>query len=170
MNCRVVRQSLYQYLKVTKACSDRKSLQPSAVEIHSDLAHFVVQYLGASSPSDLSVYNIHSPGDLVDVISRVCSYLLSKASIECHFPVRLEHVYGYGSFSNANWSVYFSSCGSIQSLLRAQCRCCFSSCLLKQQIRTFHASCGTKRFMQGRRSEFIHTSTSHQLAHLFHRY
>jgi len=53
---------------------DRSSLQSSSsttVELHTDLAHFLVQYLGASSPSDLSQYGIKTPIELVDIISRV---------------------------------------------------------------------------------------------------
>ena len=55
---------------------DRSSLQSSSsttVELHTDLAHFLVQYLGASSPSDLSQYGIKTPIELVDIISRVRS-------------------------------------------------------------------------------------------------
>lgn len=35
------------------------------------LAHALVRYLGLSSPADLAPYGIHSPGDLVDLLSRV---------------------------------------------------------------------------------------------------
>ncbi|KAI0693920.1 SET domain-containing protein [Cerioporus squamosus] len=50
--------------------SNRTSLQPSAVESHTHLAHSVVRYLGVSSPQELEPYGLRSAGDLVDLISR----------------------------------------------------------------------------------------------------
>lgn len=51
--------------------SDRTSLPPSAAESHTHLAHAMVQYLGISSPVELTPYGLSSAGDLVDLISRV---------------------------------------------------------------------------------------------------
>jgi hypothetical protein len=59
---------------------DRLSLQPSAFELHTQLAHSLVRYLGLSSPSELAEFGLNSPGDLVDIISRVRAarnYILS---------------------------------------------------------------------------------------------
>ncbi|KZT10501.1 SET domain-containing protein [Laetiporus sulphureus 93-53] len=50
--------------------SHRSSLQPSAFESHTHLAHSVVRYLGVSSPLELQPYGLTSAGDLVDLISR----------------------------------------------------------------------------------------------------
>ena len=50
---------------------DRTTLQPSAFESHTHLAHSVVRYLGVASPQELEPYGLTSAGDLVDLISRV---------------------------------------------------------------------------------------------------
>ncbi|TFK90316.1 SET domain-containing protein [Polyporus arcularius HHB13444] len=50
--------------------SNRASLQPSAFESQTHLAHSVVRYLGVSSPQELEPYGLRSAGDLVDLISR----------------------------------------------------------------------------------------------------
>ncbi|KAI0711226.1 SET domain-containing protein [Earliella scabrosa] len=50
--------------------SNRSSLQPSAFESHTHMAHSVVRYLGVSSPQELEPYGLRSAGDLVDLISR----------------------------------------------------------------------------------------------------
>ncbi|GJE86686.1 SET domain-containing protein [Phanerochaete sordida] len=68
--------------------SHRGSLQPSQFESHTHLAHSVVRYIGASGPSDLASFGLHSAGDLVDLISRfttntftLTSYTLSPIGI-----------------------------------------------------------------------------------------
>ena len=58
---------------VTASLADRNSLQPSSFESHTHLAHSLVRYLSAASPQDLTPYGLTSAGDLVDLISRVCS-------------------------------------------------------------------------------------------------
>ncbi len=50
---------------------DRRDLPVSSAELHTRLAHALVQYLGLTSPQDLSEFNIHSAGDLLDLTSRV---------------------------------------------------------------------------------------------------
>ncbi|TRM62623.1 hypothetical protein BD626DRAFT_458277 [Schizophyllum amplum] len=50
--------------------SNRKSLQPSAFEFHANLSHFLVRYLGISSPDGLQEFGIASSSDLVDLTSR----------------------------------------------------------------------------------------------------
>ncbi|KAH7882473.1 hypothetical protein F5I97DRAFT_1816839 [Phlebopus sp. FC_14] len=50
--------------------SHRKSIQPSAVEIHTHLAQSLVRYLGLSGPADFEEFGVKSTSDLVDVISR----------------------------------------------------------------------------------------------------
>ncbi|KAL4073526.1 hypothetical protein J3A83DRAFT_4229177 [Scleroderma citrinum] len=50
--------------------SNRKIIQPSAVDAHAHLAQAVVRYLGLSSPTELEEYGIMSTADLVDLISR----------------------------------------------------------------------------------------------------
>ena len=56
---------------ITPSLADRSSLQPSAFESHTHLAHSVVRYLGVASPQELEPYGLKSAGDLVDLISRV---------------------------------------------------------------------------------------------------
>lgn len=50
---------------------DRKTLQPSAYETHTHLAHAVVKYLGLNAPGELGAFGITTSADLVDVVSRV---------------------------------------------------------------------------------------------------
>ncbi|KAK0473758.1 hypothetical protein IW261DRAFT_1503300 [Armillaria novae-zelandiae] len=50
--------------------SHRKNLLLSTSELHTHLAHSLVQYLGLSSPDELKQFEINSSGDLVDLISR----------------------------------------------------------------------------------------------------
>lgn len=50
---------------------DRKTLQPSAYETHTHLAHAVVKYLGLNAPGELGAFGITTAADLVDLISRV---------------------------------------------------------------------------------------------------
>ncbi|KAK2465023.1 hypothetical protein APHAL10511_003099 [Amanita phalloides] len=50
--------------------SHRTSLQPSAYEMHTHLAHALVRYLDLSSPKDMMEYGLTSIADLVDLISR----------------------------------------------------------------------------------------------------
>lgn len=47
------------------------ALPQSAQTSHTQLAHALVQYLGAEAPTDLEKYGIHNAGDLVDLISKV---------------------------------------------------------------------------------------------------
>ncbi|KAI9063571.1 SET domain-containing protein [Trametes sanguinea] len=61
--------------------SNRSSLQPSSFESHTHLAHSVVRYLGASSPSDLEPYGLNSAGDLVDLISRFTTNTFTLSSV-----------------------------------------------------------------------------------------
>lgn len=51
--------------------SVRKSLQPSAYETHTHLAHAVVKYLGLNAPGELGTFGITTAADIVDLISRV---------------------------------------------------------------------------------------------------
>ncbi|KAG6834370.1 hypothetical protein H0H93_010086 [Arthromyces matolae] len=48
----------------------RHSLQASSFEFHTHLSHGLVRYLGISSPEEMSKFQLNSPGDLVDIISR----------------------------------------------------------------------------------------------------
>ena len=57
--------------RIPPSLADRSSLQPSAFESHTHLAHSVVRYLGVASPQELEPYGLKSAGDLVDLISRV---------------------------------------------------------------------------------------------------
>ncbi|KAI0674368.1 SET domain-containing protein [Trametes maxima] len=50
--------------------SNRSAIPPSSFESHAQLAHFVVRYLGVSTPAELEPYGLGSAGDLVDLISR----------------------------------------------------------------------------------------------------
>ncbi|KAI0764895.1 SET domain-containing protein [Fomes fomentarius] len=50
--------------------SNRSSLQPSAYDSHTHMAHSLVRLLGVSSPQELEPYGLTSAGDLVDLISR----------------------------------------------------------------------------------------------------
>ncbi|KAG6910722.1 hypothetical protein DXG01_008253 [Tephrocybe rancida] len=50
--------------------SHRESLQTSSFELHTHLSHALVRYLGVSSPEQLSNFELNSPRDLVDIISR----------------------------------------------------------------------------------------------------
>ncbi|KAG6852989.1 hypothetical protein C0991_007705 [Blastosporella zonata] len=50
--------------------SHRESLQSSSFELHTHLSHALVRYLGISSPEQLSKFELNSPRDLVDIISR----------------------------------------------------------------------------------------------------
>ncbi|KIP05657.1 hypothetical protein PHLGIDRAFT_73889 [Phlebiopsis gigantea 11061_1 CR5-6] len=50
--------------------SHRGSLPPSSHGSHTLLAHSIVRYIGATSPSELAPYGLVSAGDLVDLISR----------------------------------------------------------------------------------------------------
>ncbi|KDQ60288.1 hypothetical protein JAAARDRAFT_191683 [Jaapia argillacea MUCL 33604] len=50
--------------------SHRSSMPTSAFESHTQLSHFLVKYLGVSSPYELAQYGIAAVADLVDVISR----------------------------------------------------------------------------------------------------
>ncbi|KAG6856912.1 hypothetical protein H0H87_012162 [Tephrocybe sp. NHM501043] len=50
--------------------SNRESLQSSSFEQHTHLSHALVRYLGISSPEQLSKFELNSPRDLVDIISR----------------------------------------------------------------------------------------------------
>jgi hypothetical protein len=51
--------------------ADRTTLPPGSAESHAHMAHSLVRYLGLESPSDLAPFGINSPGDLVDLLSRV---------------------------------------------------------------------------------------------------
>lgn len=51
----------------------RSSLPTSVHTSHVQLAHALVQYLGASSPQELEPFGIRSSGELVDLISKVSS-------------------------------------------------------------------------------------------------
>ncbi|KAI0826452.1 SET domain-containing protein [Irpex lacteus] len=50
--------------------SNRASLQPTTFESYTHLAHSVVRYIGATSPTDLEPFGLSSAGELVDLISR----------------------------------------------------------------------------------------------------
>ncbi|KAG6860720.1 hypothetical protein C0995_008163 [Termitomyces sp. Mi166 len=50
--------------------SHRQSLQSSSFELHAHLSHALVRYLGISCPEQLSKFELNSPKDLVDIISR----------------------------------------------------------------------------------------------------
>ncbi|KAF8920146.1 SET domain-containing protein [Mucidula mucida] len=63
--------------------SHRRDLPVSSAELHTRLAHALVQYLGLTSPQDLSEFNIHSAGDLLDLTSRFTtnSFALTDATL-----------------------------------------------------------------------------------------
>ncbi|KAH9940697.1 SET domain-containing protein [Amylocystis lapponica] len=61
--------------------SHRASLPPSAFESHTSLAHFVVRYIGVSSPADFEPFGLASAGDLVDLISRFTTNTFTLTSI-----------------------------------------------------------------------------------------
>ncbi|EGO03364.1 hypothetical protein SERLA73DRAFT_174827 [Serpula lacrymans var. lacrymans S7.3] len=63
--------------------SHRGSLQPSAFESHTHLAHFLVRFLDLSSPAELSEYGLSTAGDLVDIISKFITntFTLTSSSL-----------------------------------------------------------------------------------------
>lgn len=52
----------------------------NSLSSHTYLAHALVRYLGAGSPMDLAAFGIGNAGDMVDLVSRVCSSYLSPLS------------------------------------------------------------------------------------------
>ncbi|KAH8833081.1 hypothetical protein DL96DRAFT_1694908 [Flagelloscypha sp. PMI_526] len=66
--------------EIDRLQSNRTKLPVSQTEMHTHLAHAIVQYLGANSPADLSEYGISSVADLVDVISRFISNTFAIAT------------------------------------------------------------------------------------------
>ncbi|KIJ28651.1 hypothetical protein M422DRAFT_189461, partial [Sphaerobolus stellatus SS14] len=50
--------------------SHRGSLPSSSTDSYTQLAHFLVRYLGVTSPIELEPYGLHSAGDIVDLISK----------------------------------------------------------------------------------------------------
>lgn len=93
------------------------------------LAHSLIRYLGLSSPADLAPFGISSPGDLVDLLSRVRSssiqYALTLTLIRC--VVLNKHNYAFDSFANTDWSCCFTTGCVVQPFLRSKRCSCLSN-------------------------------------------
>ncbi|EMD31905.1 hypothetical protein CERSUDRAFT_119222 [Gelatoporia subvermispora B] len=60
--------------------SHRSSMQPSAVESHTHMAHSLVRYLGIANPAELAPFGLNSAGNLVDLISRFATNTFTLTS------------------------------------------------------------------------------------------